>query len=275
MSDRLVGCIFKVDRSIKHLVELNAAAERFAEADLQSGISFYGEPNEERTKYFIKAALTTRIPVLEWGVIVGDVVHALRSSLDQLVWLLSRDPSKDTAFPLCRTEKDWLIKSPGYLWGVDPTFVALIEDAQPYKSGDKAHSHPLAILGELSNLDKHRFLPGVGLMLASGDVRINGYQGIASCGQFRIKTGSALKQDAVIATARITPDGTGIEPEVDMHPELSFDMGFDRLSDIPSAIHAKPVIDVFAQFIGPYVSTLIHNIAELDGLNIRPIPDPT
>src|SRR6266542_3692581 len=140
MSDRLVGCIFKVERSIKHLTELDEAVKRFAETKLQSGISFYGEPNEERTKYFIKARLHTRIPVLEWGVIVGDIAHTLRSSLDQLVWLLSSDPSRETAFPLCRTEKEWLTKSPGRLWGVDPTFVALIDNAQPYKRGDAAHS---------------------------------------------------------------------------------------------------------------------------------------
>lgn len=272
MSDRLVGCVFKVDRSIKHLNELNEHVKGFAETNLQSAITLYGEPNKERTKYFIKANLTLRIPNLEWGVIVGDIVHALRSSLDQAVWLLSAEPTPGmTAFPLCRSKKDWAIRSPGLLWGIDPAFVTLIENAQPYKRGDSAHSHPLAILGELSNLDKHRFLPGVALTVASGDVKINSYRGIANCGEFRAKIGAALHDDAVLATAKITADDSGIEPEMDVKPELAFDLGFQRLGDIPSAIHAKPVIEVFAAFIGPYVSTLIKNLAAEDGLNIRPI----
>ncbi len=42
--------------------------------------------------------------------------------------------------------------------GVDPSAHAVIESVQPYKRGDDFRSHPLWVLHELSNLDKHRLV---------------------------------------------------------------------------------------------------------------------
>jgi hypothetical protein len=134
MSDRLLGCLFKVDRSIKHLNELNEAGMDFSKTNLGrgKGIVLYGETNREGTKCFIKADVQVRIPTLEWGVLVGDIVYSMRSVLDQAVWLLSSDRGKWSTFPVCSTEKDWVTKSPGQLWGVPEPFVAIIKSSQPY-----------------------------------------------------------------------------------------------------------------------------------------------
>jgi hypothetical protein len=52
-----------------------------------------------------------RSPPLRLGVILGDMVHNLRSALDHLVWqAVLRNggrPNRSHQFPICDDEKDW------------------------------------------------------------------------------------------------------------------------------------------------------------------------
>jgi hypothetical protein len=114
-------------------------------------------------------------PLTEWGVIVGDVAHNLRSALDHLVFQLAilnqEDPEgMNTQFPIFRKEDDYLAVGnrgsrkgklsarDSHLWGVADADKAIIDGLQPFNAGDRAHLHPLAILNQISNRDKHRLV---------------------------------------------------------------------------------------------------------------------
>jgi len=123
--------------------------------------------------------------VHEWGAIIGDVVHNLRSALDHLVWQLTvaagytpppnpipkRGPGSDwkqIGFPIHvnpypMDHRGNLIpwatsKEPKSLWGIRPSLRTDFEGLQPFNYGQNAPEAPLAILEELWNIDKHRHL---------------------------------------------------------------------------------------------------------------------
>jgi hypothetical protein len=109
---------------------------------------------------------------LHLGVIVGDFLHNLRCVLDHLVWQLvelnGAKPGKHNQFPIFDTPKAYKEKAGRYLRGVHPDHEALIETFQPYHLDGDPSYHYLAVLRNLSDIDKHRFVhPAV--IVSEGD----------------------------------------------------------------------------------------------------------
>jgi hypothetical protein len=106
-----------------------------------------------------------RVPMI--AVIVGDVVHQIRSSLDHAMWQLAKPPiERTTAFPICIDESGHRYafygssKEPGvgvrYLKNVSLQGFEYIAAIQPYnRLGERDE---LWLLNELWNKDKHRAL---------------------------------------------------------------------------------------------------------------------
>lgn len=112
-----------------------------------------------------------RPPPADLSVIVGDVLHNLRSGLDHLAWELVKraggKPGRHTYFPICDTEARWLQevehrrrnrdrRSP--LSGIEPDSAIwkFIQAVQPYKGA--IYADAMTALRVLSNADKHRQL---------------------------------------------------------------------------------------------------------------------
>jgi hypothetical protein len=116
-----------------------------------------------------------------WGLMLGDIVHGLRSSLDHLAWaIVSRGkttpvtltPKRRTKiyFPIGGTRTWFNNRLATYLPGATRKDIAIIRKVQPYIGGEKAaQRHPLTALRELSDADKHRTVQPV--WLRSGDAR--------------------------------------------------------------------------------------------------------
>jgi hypothetical protein len=86
-----------------------------------------------------------------WGTIIGEIVHDLRSALDQLVWQLvilnDRTPTRDHSFPILARKpteglgvyarRQWIDgrgkARHGSLFGVSDNAVAVIDACQPYQ----------------------------------------------------------------------------------------------------------------------------------------------
>jgi len=251
----LSSCLAKIKASEAHLDRFNEATNRFFEGKSQIA-PIAGEANPQRTKYVFTIEEVIDWPALEFGVIIGDCVHCLRSALDQLVWGLARVPDSRTAFPICRTEKEWITDAPSRYWSVPDTYISLINRAQPYHRGDKAAEHPLALLSVLSNLDKHRGIPTIALVPDNHQCEIGLTHGIAEISNVRFKKGAVYERGAVIAEAKIVPDDSGLEPQVHANFTQTFDVGF---GDIPGApwLRRKPVFDTFNELIGQPIVDLV------------------
>ena len=110
------------------------------------------------------------------GLILGEMVHDLRSALDQLAWHLALDHSGEDVladrragnvivFPI--TSSRGSFKAHRALPYFSDDAQRLMESRQPYQNDGMTLVNPLAIVQELSNADKHR-----GLTLSLGRVAL-------------------------------------------------------------------------------------------------------
>jgi len=123
-------------------------------------------------------------PPDDFGLIAGDAIHNLRSSLDHMAVELARVGAnnqkvtmnaKEIAgiqFPIVLFEEDFAKQIGRRLKYVNPDAQAFIESCQPYRMTPKMPNwNNLYLVGELDNADKHRLLTTAGL--APGIIRDN------------------------------------------------------------------------------------------------------
>jgi hypothetical protein len=98
-----------------------------------------------------------------WPVLLGEIIHNLRSALDHLVYEASA-PDKD-GFPLKRTEFPIYLDEAKFrqsglqkIRGLNDATRALVEQYQPFANSDPSITTYLWVLQQLSNTDKHRLL---------------------------------------------------------------------------------------------------------------------
>jgi hypothetical protein len=160
-ADLLVGTKLKINRAKKHLAELSAEISAYHGRNPYRIISDKeSKPGHELYRIeFIEA-----IP-LEWGTMVGDVIHNLRAALDTLATALviangktSRSVIKNTYFPIGSTQKLFDQKLPKDLRGASDVARQIVQRLKPYKGGTDAFWR----LHQLDILDKHTLLIPVG-----------------------------------------------------------------------------------------------------------------
>lgn len=160
----LGGCWAKLRRADLHLTELTDKIGEYVKAD-HSRLS--GNYDADAFTYELRVEAAEAPNHVLWSVIVGDIVHNLRSALDHLVWQLvllanARSPGPQHEFPIALDEQVYRRKGgmrDRMLAGVAETHRAIIDRVQPFVLGDDAENHSLAHLKRLSNTDKHRVLP--------------------------------------------------------------------------------------------------------------------
>lgn len=97
------------------------------------------------------------------GLIAGDALQCMRSSLDYLVWELVEanggTPDRQNAFPISLSETYYKREVDGRqrLRGMRPEAATRIDLLQPYRlPAEQRKGSPLALLDELANINKHR-----------------------------------------------------------------------------------------------------------------------
>lgn len=184
----LVGCIAKYQRAKDHFDNLNGKVlQRYGDGGHPTfRISRGIDPiNSESFQWVVQSVDQ---PPLEWATIVGDVVHNLRSSLDHMVYELSflgtrGRPGGRTSFPCSLTRASWRSDETQKvrLNGVLERHKKVLYRAQPcYGRQDNAkpasfelrRRHPLQVLHDLWNDDKHRMLLPVATCMTNVDLII-------------------------------------------------------------------------------------------------------
>lgn len=225
------GIRAKLARADVHLQTLDREISGFL---AENPYEFVGDFDSEREEFVAKARFKTYPLWNDWATIIGDCVHNLRSALDHLAWQLvllnNGTPGRETSFPIledrlsqkghmrrCRIETD--------SGRVRPSVEACVERAQPYHRTDDPTLHPLAILGGLSNEDKHRTLTvtsaaledfGIGISVMRDvdmGISVHGFRG---------------PFDENTELARWWLRVTGPNPQVQMHPYGTIDIAFGK-----------------------------------------------
>jgi len=170
MSEDLSGIDLRIKRADQHL----ALLYEMRLALLNKDWSVVNNLDAKTGEYVFQLKVEAPDPAV--GIILSEFAHMLRSSLDNLMWQLvcrrGGIPTMATAFPIFK-DKPKVPRKPGRCskcnrstrdpWGsiagVAAEDRAFIESFQPYDYGrDFARWHPLAMLAELNNVDKHRYM---------------------------------------------------------------------------------------------------------------------
>jgi hypothetical protein len=167
--DPLADTKAKLARADKHLKALDRKWRTLQKTEPNAVRHQYKPETKEWDAYFV-----IQKPIsLDFSAIMGDALGNLRSCLDHLVACFvvryGGTVEHNHSFPIYGEESDFIGQVErarrkrdrgGPLRGIptDSPEWTLIKEAQPYKRGDDAREHPLAVLKEMVNIDKHRQL---------------------------------------------------------------------------------------------------------------------
>ena len=162
-SQPLIGVDAKLRRAKEHVDALEAE---------MSGVYTNTHPLALDLPSEWEFAVIWNVPsIIHASTVAGDAVHNIRSALDYLVWDLVgqagiEQPGRHTNFPIFDKRKEFLdhaLRGGGRnkpaLLGLKlrSTALRLIVSEQPYRSPEPRH-HPLFLIKQLSNIDKHQTL---------------------------------------------------------------------------------------------------------------------
>jgi hypothetical protein len=151
----------KLDRAEEHRQAFDDLFEQFHASNPYSILSEY---DPETGWHSLRWNVLEDLPLQRLGLLFGDMISNLRTTLDYLVWQLvlaaGSRPGRRTGFPVVRKEKDWDVQSRAALRGVAPDWTAEIKARQPFQrpAGVPSACDP----DHVNNLNKHRFPPGGG-----------------------------------------------------------------------------------------------------------------
>lgn len=99
MSLPLDGVLQKIERADEHIKNLNDEIGTFIEDNYR----IVSKPDDDATTSII--TVVGPDPPLRFSVIVGEIIHQLRSSLDHVIWQLvlanGKVPTRYHQFPIC------------------------------------------------------------------------------------------------------------------------------------------------------------------------------
>ena len=245
----LAGCRAKLDRAQEHLTALEVDIADFLGGDEQP-YSYVGEvlPKDgDGDTYYLIRADVRREPPTEWGIVLGEFFHDLRSMLDQLVSRLIEHrgnvpPERKAGFPIFSGE-DWTgfeKQCKNAMLGTHDTDRAVVKRLQPDPRLPDAErrKHWLSLLHWAWNEDKHRVLHPVyvtGAEITSPEdfprpvptADIGAHEVVWQGNMFSA-------HGHPLALARIEP--TGPNPQMEMEGDFSPRIGFTKKAIRPEGL---------------------------------------
>lgn len=233
MADVFCGAKLKIERANRHIAELHSAFQNFFSTKPYKLLTDF---DENIRKYGLRVEMTEALPPMT-GVIIGDVVHNLRSSLEH-VWsdlhaiALGESARERSKFPMHMTRENLVNEvCDGEIHTSFPEIAAAVIDTiKPYKGGQTL----IWLTGKLWNIDKHRLpITTYGVTHVEGiDVRVDKtgsqYMGCSA----RVDQGRCVGLVATDAPMTVTNQG-----------QATFYVQFDE----PGLLEGDPVVPTLAQ----------------------------
>ena len=263
----IAGVDRKLQRAHQHFDELRSAVDHFMQTDFYTLVA----PKQDRKgRLPIAVELIEPIPYLDWGVIVGDFVHNLRSALDQLIFQLSLpatfpDLPSGTSFPIFNSgvrfgerqrNGQFTRRSGRYATRLLPPKVsATVESLQPYHRRNNPDSRYLWMLHQLSNVDKHRIVAVSTASIASVVVRVS-TSGETSVRRIATPQWPVRFEDrAVIARIEMGYSEVGATMNVDPTTRIGFSVDFAKRGEA-EPVRGLPLLSTLGN-IGSYVEDVV------------------
>jgi hypothetical protein len=161
MKRDLVGIYEKLKRANESIRNLNGEIELFLDNGLYPILP---DQHDEMFNIAVEHHRNRGVPI-RFSVLVGEIVHHLRSCFDHMMWQLSsgdkrqRDPN-GIEFPVFWQEplsKDEIARYERKVEGLSGEAKAFVKGLQPHMGNDPLND-PLFIIHDLDRFDKHREL---------------------------------------------------------------------------------------------------------------------
>jgi hypothetical protein len=165
---------------------------------------------------------------IAYSLLIGEIAHQLRSSLDHLIFAVARPatPGQEqrVKFPLCSTGKRFRDMKSSSLCNVPRGVLSLVESVQPYHCRKRPETRFLGQLQTIHNWDKHRSLTVASAVLRETNVelRIIGDTSIIKHEIF----GGRIERDKIIS--RTLTGYSEVGAEIEYHPNFTFYPAFDK-----------------------------------------------
>ena len=268
----------KVKRAKSQVIALQASLERFFKENTYSII--LADFNRKAGYQYVRIKDAPTLPD-EWGVVIGEIVHNLRSALDLLAWQLALkdtpEPYGRTAFPIYlightdRRDRNGNIIPQFWHTGhglrllksIHRRYRTRIEAFQPYKRGNRGRQSPIFLLQELNNTDKHRLITVLGTWAVG-----TSFQGRIGGGS-KFKVGVPLYPNAIIGYVyplkndALILDFSNGRPQIKKTREIEVNLEITpgiRFADGGKAVQGFPVIPTLNSLLNE-VSRIIESFA--------------
>jgi hypothetical protein len=234
---------FKLDRAIQHVKELGAVFDRWSKTNPYVGTVDYDPETRSNT---LSVEVRTE-PFTRLSQIIGDIAHNFRGVLDHMALALAEanyggrvpaEVERKSQFPIC-TERDYFRNArTRQIEYVAARPQATIQSLQPYKWRDARQRHPLNVLRDLSDFDKHRRLPVVAGYSEVTDIAPSG-----RITDLYVSPSGLLKGKTPVLSFR------SVDPsEVQVEYTLTLDIAFDE--GAPATAANRPVRAVLDEIGG-------------------------
>jgi hypothetical protein len=241
--DVLAGITWKLWRAHQHLDALHEAVKGFFQTD------FYRTVREQDRKGRLVERVIEVDPMPPvWGVLVSDLAHQLRSTLDHLLVAVARPNAGEESklqFPICSTREAWR-NAQWRMPGTTRDIRRAIDEVQPYHRRKWPDTLLLAQLREISNWDKHHTLLASAAFTEVQNLAVSARGGtsVRSTQTFR----GRIEPGAVLTRVEVGPSRVGAE--VHTKRDIGFLDVFEK--GCPREVRGKPIRTTLAN-IGDFV----------------------
>jgi hypothetical protein len=192
--------------------------------------SFFTKFNLDYTRASLVIKVNSEPQIIRWSLIVADIFHNLRCALDHLVWAIAvhEDPclisTNDAvlAFPIWDTRPN--SNDRRRIERLSDPVRTVVESMQPHARPQTTFPlHPLSILRNIDNANKHKLLKLVVASTAFGNIKGTYLrQEHEHPGEFTLNTGEIKGDTEIVVTTFSAP-----------HPEMVYEYGIALIIAIP------------------------------------------
>lgn len=222
----------KLARATEHLEALQETVRNWADLDPCAVIA-ESEVETRRQAWNVRVLIPA--PTDRISMLVGDVLHNLRQTIDHLAYSLAWqvrgvEPPENTGFPITDDIEHFMasLGNIGPRRRMDPALIAALERVQPYHGRDFP---ALVALKEMHDLDKHRRVTVVGAGAAHtlthvGSLSLSGDTTMLGTGYY--KDGTPLIEHF----GAMNPESK-VDVNFEITPDVLFGKGTPRVPDQP------------------------------------------
>jgi hypothetical protein len=220
----LDGARLKLERARAHLTDVGTKVAAYMGTGPIAVENLEERDGNRRHIRWVATAATA--PPADLGVIVGEWAHNVRGALDYTVYELVRretggDDPRWTQFPVVVDEGRYDDQERTRLRGAPAWSLPVLRGLQPFNDGDEAPWHPLAILTDVSNRDKHRLVHTAAMQIAGSQARVIDASAIHALGQNPgVAEGERVILEAVVDVA---DDDTQFNIELDLQLNVALE----------------------------------------------------